>query len=527
MDEALESARDAYRRRDWEQAFQAYHALNESLAAADLELLGMAAYLTVRDHRPFLERAYELYLKDGDKARASRCSFWIGTLYLLSGDSALAGGWLARGRRLIEDRDCVEAGYHLLPQCEGRLVAGDGASALELAKAAVEIGSRFDDADLVAIGRHLQGRAWILMGEISSGLPLLDEAMLGAVSGRLSPVVTGLIYCSVIQVCQQIYEVNRAGAWTEEFDRWCAGQSEIVAFTGMCRVCRAEILQFHGDWRDAMEEAVHACKRAEGRPMPAALYRRAEIHRLRGEFTRAEEIYREAAKHGREAQPGMALLRLAQGRARDADAALRRVLAETGDAARRAPLLGAQVEVALALDDAERAREACRELEATSARLDAEVLRAAAAFARGAIALLEEDAREALVCLRRAFEVWQALEAPYEEARTRVLIGRACRMLGDVEAAEIEVDAAADIFRRLGAATDLESLNRSRGTHQLTEREMQVLRLIAAGKTNRDIASDLYLSTRTIDRHVSNILSKLDVPSRAAATAYAYDHRLL
>lgn len=526
MHEALELARDAYRRRDWEQAFQAFHVLSDALEAADLELLGMAAYLTARDHRPFLERAYELHLESGEKTRASRCAFWIGLLHLLSSESALAGGWLARGRRLIADRDCAESGYHLLPQCEQHLAAGEDAAALEAADAAAEIGSRFEDADLVALARHLQGRARIQMGETSSGLPLLDEAMLGAISGHLSPVATGLIYCSVIEVCQQIYEVNRAAEWTEAFDRWCAEQTDMLAFRGTCRICRAEILQFHGDWRDAMEEAVRACEAVEGRPMPAALYRRAEIHRLRGEFTQAEEIYRESAKHGREPQPGMALLRLMQGRARDANTALRRVLAPINDPIRRAPLLGALVEVALALDDVEGAREACRELEATAARFDAEVLRAAASYARGAIALFEEDAQEALVYLHRAFESWRTLEAPYEEARTRVLIGRACRLLGDVEAADIEVDAAAEIFRRLGAAADLERLNRSRGTHQLTEREMQVLRLIAAGKTNRDIASDLYVSPRTIDRHVSNILSKLDVPSRAAATAYAYDHQL-
>ena len=527
MHESLKSARDAYSRRGWERAFQAFYSLKGSLEASDLELLGVAAYLTARDHRPHFERAYELHLDAGEKERASRCAFWMGLLLLLSGESALAGGWLARGRRLIEDRDCVEAGYHLLPECEQRLATGEGESASEAADAAAAIGNRFEDADLVAIARHLQGRARIQMGEIASGLTLLDEAMLGAVSGGLSPVATGLIYCSVIEVCQQIYDVNRAGEWTVAFNRWCADQSGMVAFTGTCRVCRAEILQFHGDWRDAMEEAVHACERVEGGSIPEALYRRAEIHRLRGEIAQAEEFYRESAKRGREPQPGLALLRLSQGRSREADTSLRRVLVATDDLARRAPLLGAWVEVALALDDVEGARAACIELEETAAKLDADILRAAASHTRGAIALFEEDVQKALACLRRAFELWQALEAPYEEARTRVLIGRACRLLADVEAAEIEVEAAAELFRRLGAATDLERLYQSRGTHQLTEREMQVLRLIASGKTNRDIASDLYLSPRTIDRHVSNILSKLDVPSRAAATAYAYHHQLL
>lgn len=523
----MTSAREAYCRREWKQVYQTLLALKDSLDAADLELLGTAAYLNARDHQPYLERAYALYDEDGEEERASRCAFWIGLLYLLSGESARAGGWLARGRRLIEGHECVETGYHLVPICEQRLQAGESASALEAAEAAAEVGERFDDADLVAIARHLQGRAWIQMGETSSGLMLLDEAMLGAVSDGLSPIITGLIYCSVIETCQEIYEVSRAGEWTEAFDRWCNEQSDLVAFTGTCRVCRAEILQFHGDWRDAMEEAVHACERAEGGALPAALYRRAEIHRLRGEFARAEEIYREAAKQGREPQPGMAYLRLAQGRARDADAALRRVLAATDAPPRRAPLLGARIEVALARGDDASAREACRELAETAERLNADVLRAAAAYARGAIALYEDGAEEALVPLQWAVEAWRRVEAPYEEARTRVLIGRACRLLGDVEAADIEVDAAAEVFRRLGATPDLERLNRHQRTYPLTSREMQVLRLIAAGKTNRAIASDLYVSPRTIDRHVSSILSKLDVPTRAAATAYAYDHQLL
>lgn len=212
MHESLKSARDAYSRRGWEQAFQAFYRLKGSLEASDLELLGMAAYLTARDHRPHLERAYELHLEAGEKERASRCAFWMGLLHLLSGESALAGGWLARGRRLVEGRDCVEAGYHLIPECEQRLAAGESESASKSADAAAAIGNRFEDADLIAIARHLQGRARIQMGEIASGLSLLDEAMLGAVSGRLSPVATGLIYCSVIEVCQQVYEVNRAGA---------------------------------------------------------------------------------------------------------------------------------------------------------------------------------------------------------------------------------------------------------------------------------------------------------------------------
>jgi len=373
------------------------------------------------------------------------------------------------------------------------------------------------------------------MRQVEAGLALLDEAMLGVAAQDLSPVMTGLIYCSAIEACQKVYALSRAREWTAALARWCAEQPEMVAFTAGCLVHRSEILQLSGDWAGAMNEARRACEcphpEIKRNPPAMALYRRGELHRLRGELMDAEDAYMSAARLGREPQPGLALLRLAQGRPEAARAAMLRVLGAAGDPLDRARLLPAHIEIALAVREIEDARAACGELEQIADMLDADALRAAAAQARGSILLAENNAFAALAPLRRAFELWQQLEAAYETALARVLIGRACRAMGDEEAGDMELAAAATVFAGLGAAPQLarlESLRRAAWPRStLTPRENQVLRLIAAGKTNRMIAAELYLSERTVDRHVSNILNKLNAPSRAAAVACAYSTRLL
>jgi DNA-binding CsgD family transcriptional regulator len=346
--------------------------------------------------------------------------------------------------------------------------------------------------------------------------------------------MTGLMYCAVIEACREVHEVRRAREWTFALWGWCEQQSEIVAFTGVCLVHRAEIMQFHGAWPEALAEACRACVRSEQnsrKPPGAALYQQAEIYRLRGECGKAEEAYRDASRLGYDPQPGLALLRLAQGRTDAASAALRRLLIAGADRLQRARLLPPYFEILLAVGDFENASNVCEELQGLAEEVDTDVLRGLAAQAQGAFALARGDGQAAIGPLRRAFEVWELLEAPYERARTRVLLGQACQALDDHEGAGLEFDAARSVFAQLGAQPDLDRLDSvcspTSPPGPLTARELEVLQLIVLGHTNKAVAAQLHLSERTIDRHVSNILCKLSVPSRAAATAYAYDHNLI
>lgn len=541
--DTLERGRESYGRRAWGDAYESLSLADRAapLGAEDLELLAISAFLIGRDddYLRALDRAHHAHLDAGEGVRAARSAFWLGLRLLLRGEMGRATGWLARAQRLLEreEHDCVERGYLLLPVAEQRLAAGDWEAAYATAAGAAEIGDRFREADLIACARHLQGRALMLQGRVEAGLGLLDEAMVAVTAGELSPLMTGLIYCSVIESCQQVYALGRAREWTSALAQWCAEQPEMVAFTGRCLVHRAEIMQLNGAWRDAIEEARRARERfsrgIDQQPTGSALYQQAEVHRLRGEHAAAEEAYRSASRCGWDPQPGLALLRLAQGRTDAAVAAIRRVVRATTDRLQRTRLLPAYVEIMLAVGDIQEARAACRELEEIAAGFGVGVLGAMAAHARGAVELAEGDAQAALGSLRRAWQVWHQVEAPYVAARVRVLVGLACRALGDDDGARLELDAARAVFERLGAAPDLariDSLTQdapSGRPHGLTPRELQVLRLVAAGKTNKAIAVELFLSEKTVDRHVSNIFTKLDVPSRAAATAYAYEHKLI
>ncbi len=538
----LDRARRSYGQRAWADAYQAFGFADQEtpLEAEDLDLLAMAAYLVGLDDEYLrtLERAYNAHMNAGQCARAVRCGFWLGFRLLMRNETGRATGWFARAQRLLERdaRECPERGYLMLPVVEQRLESGDFETAYAIAADAAAIGERGGDPDLIACARHQQGRTRLRQGQVEAGLALLDETMVTVAAGELSPLVTGLMYCSVIGACQQVYAFDRTREWTAALTRWCEGQPDMVAFAGVCQVHRAEIMQLQGTWPEAIEEARRAGARSQGidqRAAAAALYQQAEVHRLQGAFAAAEEAYRGASQLGLEPQPGLALLRLAQGRSDAAATAIRRVASTTVDRLKRMSLLPAYIEIMLAAGDVKDARNACRELEDVARSFDTGIPGAIAAQACGAVDLAEGDAQAALGSLRRAFEVWQRIEAPYAAARVRVLIGLACRALGDEDGAGLEVDAARSIFERLGATPDLARINSlmkgtpSGHTYRLTPRELQVLRLVATGETNRAVASKLSLSEKTVDRHVSNIFAKIDVSSRAAATAFAYQHKLI
>ena len=427
----------------------------------------------------------------------------------------------------------MERGWLLVPaaiQC----FDDDPATAHATFGQAVEIGAHFGDPDLVAMARNGQGWALIRLGQTAAGVTLLDEAMVAVTAGEVSAFVAGGVYCAAIEACQEIFDLRRAREWTAALTRWCESQPDLVPYRGQCLAYRAEIMRLHGDWPDAMEEAQRARERLTGHPaVGMVLYQQGELHRLRGDFAEAEEAYRQANQWGHSPQPGLAELRLAQGDVAAAAAAIRRVVDETQDRVARSRVPAASVEIGLAVDDVGAARAAADELSHIAADLDAPLLQAAAARATGAVLLAEGDARAACYTLRRAWTAWRELDAPYEAARVRVLVGLGCRALGDEDTAGMELDAARVVFEQLGAAPDLarvDSLVRrapSGEPHGLTPRELQVLRLVTAGWTNKAIAAELVLSERTVDRHVSNIFTKLGVSSRAAATAYAYEHRLV
>jgi DNA-binding NarL/FixJ family response regulator len=542
---ALSQGRDAYGRRAWLDAYEALSRADESrsLDPEDLELLATSAYMIGRDddYLRALERAHHAFAERDDLPRAARCGFWIGLNLMLRGESAPATGWFARADRLL-DRvagECVERGYLLLPAVLRAGGAGDWEEASSTAARTAEIAERLGDPDLLALAGHEQGHALVRQRQVDDGLRLLDEAMVAATSGELSPIVTGIVYCSVIGYCRDLYELRRAREWTDALSHWCEEQPDMVAHTGVCLTHRAEIMELRGAWRQALEEADRARERCQRARVSSAttghaIYLQAEVRRLRGELVAAEEAYREASRLGFEPQPGLALLWLARGNVDAAAAAIRRATRETTDPLRRARLLSACVEIMLAAHEPEEAEEACRELEQIASGRDNVVLGAMATRARGAVTLARGgDAGAALIALRRALEAWRELDAPYEAARTRVLIAIACRELGDEQSAILEEAGAREALEALGAALD-QAWRSSHGRlaappdrHGLSPRELEVLRLLAAGVTNKEIAAELVLSERTVHRHVSNIFTKLGVSSRAAATAYAYEHELL
>jgi DNA-binding CsgD family transcriptional regulator len=546
-DAALAAGRLAYERHAWGEAFERLSNADaeDGLALEDLKRLGIAAWLSGRPEESLAigARAHLEAVRDGEVEFAISTAISLGMALMQRNEMAQASGWLARAARLVEETgyDGFERGRLLVPDGMRSLLSGDPVTAFATFEQVATIADRFGDRDLAALGRIGRGQSLIAMDDVRRGVSLLDEAMTAVVAGEVSPIESGIVYCTVIEACHQLYDLRRAQEWTSALTRWLDSQPELVPFRGNCLNYRAELMRLHGAWQDASAEAERA-REWLSRPPPEpavgeAIYQLAELDRLRGAFESAEIGYREAGSWGRLPEPGHALLRLAQGDLRAAATAIRRAQAEAVDDVARSPLLEPAVEIALATGDLVTARESADRLAAMAAQADAPLLRAMALRANGAVRLAEGDVEGALSVLRRAWEVWSALDAPYDAARVRVLTAAACRTLGDADGAAREADAARDVFVRLGASPDLARLDAGAATvggagaaaapGGLSAREVEVLRLVAAGQTNRAIADALTISERTVDRHVSNIFAKLDVSTRAAATAFAYEHGLV
>ncbi len=538
----LDLARAAFDRYAWSEAAQRLLAADaaDGLGVDDLERLATAQHMVGKrvDASQTWERAHAAALRAGDVRRAVRSAFQLIQNLAQRGELAQAGGWIARVTRLLDQLpdDCPERAIPLVPAALQARDSGDYDTALRLFEQVAATAARFNEPELSAMSRLGLGQALVDVGEIDRGVALLDEALVAVTAGDVSPINAGTVYCGSIEAFQQAFDFQRAQEWTTALDRWFARQPDAVPFRGRCLVFRAEILQFHGHWADAVEEVGRAHEWLLGPPIEPAIgeayYHRAELHRLRGEFAEAVTDYREASTWGRQPDPGMAMLRLAQGDGAAAAAAIHRALDEA-DQTQRPRLLDAAVWIELALGDVAAARALVDELaERLVAGHRTPLLEAIATRADGIVRLEEGDPRTALPILRRAFEQWLALDAPYEAARVRVQIAQACRAVGDADGAALELAAARDVFGRLGADPDADVVDAISGVPPpvpggLSPREVEVLRLLAGGAMNREIAETLGISERTVDRHVSNIYTKLDVSSRAAATAFAYQHDLV
>ncbi len=523
---------------EWEAVFARMSAADEAgeiIGGDNLRDHATAAYMTGREdtYLDLMTRAFDSYAEAGGTHNAARTAFWIGLTLMFRGEVGRGSGWLARAGHLVEktDSDCAEVGYLLLTRVEMSFGAGDNNSALGFAAKALAIGERKGDEDLAAMARHLVGRAQLALGDVHKGVSALDETMVATTEGRLSPIVTGLIYCSVIEACQRYQIVRRASEWTEALSSWCEKQPELVAFTGRCLIHRSEILLFDGRWPEAEAEADAAIRRlAEG---PAAYnaapayYQQGDLYRLRGEYDAADASYRAASALGFDPQPGLSLMRLRQGNGRSAAAAIRRALAANDAPTKRMHLLEAAFEIALECGNPDDGRAHFDEMEAQVQAHPSDAVNATLAAMRGDLAAEDAEPEQAVKCYAQSAGIWRDLACPYRLARVRLRSARTFAALGDVEGAVAEASAAREGFAALGAEPDRRDAEAFMRKHVpgvgtlLTKRQAQVLDLIPRGLTNREIAARLGLSERTVDRHVSDILTRIDVPTRAAAAAFA------
>jgi DNA-binding CsgD family transcriptional regulator len=540
MDVQLEQARTDFGRGEWTAAYDAWSTAGLSaLSPGELYDFATVTELLGRHDECVAALQREFVLSEGsrDPARAVRCAFRLAMSTGSHGEPALAQGWTARAEELADelDDDAVEHGWIAYLRMFRAIMAGDMATAIAHAAVAVEIGRGHRDPDLTAMGLVGLGRVMLYVGQVPEGLARLDESMVRVIAGECYPVIAGHVYCTAIEGCQEVSDFARMAEWTSALERWCAEQPGLLAFTGQCAVHRGQLLRQRGEWGRALDEFELAAARYReaGSPPAAALsaYEAGEVLRLRGDHAAAEKAYERAADAGFEPQPGLALLWLAKGERTAALAAIERLQAEPGGPVQRCRLLPAAIEVLLSDGQVDRARELANELNAIAEDFGCEPLKAAAAEASGAVELAGGDAGGALPYLRKAQQMWARADAPYERARARVLIGRALAAVGDHETSRRELEAARTTLRQLGARPAADQVDRLLAPASLpsglTAREAEVLRLVASGRSNAQIAADLVLSEKTVARHLSNIFTKLEVGSRTAATAYAFEHGLV
>jgi len=532
----LGQARDLHAQSRWADACEQFAAADRSkpLHADDLERYAEAAQILGRGDEAIqlLRRAFNSRIAAGERDRAITSAFWLFQALIVNAEFSRASGWAAQVRRSVPD---VNHGWLLFTQAYFLIASAEFDQAAQLLARAAEDGSRRGETDLLAFATTVWGRALIKAGRLPEGLSRLDEAMVPVAELKTSPRATSMLYCSAIATCHEAREFGRAREWTHALGAWLDSLPRLGgAYFGNCRIYRAYLMCLRGSWQEALEEVAFVCDDLSGDygqlVAGHAHYRLAEIHRLLGN-PEAEAGYRRAAELGGPTQPGLSLLRLTQGEVDKAVLGIRRALAETPAQLDRLDLLTAAVTIMLAAGDIDSARQATAELAGIAAVYPTAGVQAELAAARGAVALSEGDPAAALPLLRSASRAWREIDVPHAVATVSVLLGLACRAVGDKDAAQLELESARSTFIRLGARPDLqraeELLRPAEVPGPLSAREIEVLRLVAAGKTNHAIATELFVSERTVHRHVSNIFDKLGVRSRAAAASYAIQHHLV
>lgn len=537
--DTLTAAREAYARGDWMVARDGFLTAREErpLGPGDLAALSDAAWwLGLTDETLVVaEEAYHQFLQQGDKPRAAHLALDIGFLSMLRGDVAFGSGWISRAERtLVGEPECAEHALLAYASAQDALAADELDAALASARQIQDIGRRHEDPTTQAIGLVVEGLTLIKRGDIEDGVARLDEAMLPVTAGQVAPAWAGNIYCQMMATCHELADVRRAREWTAATERWCEGFTSAAMFAGICRVHRAQLLALEGRWERAEQESLRVCRDLAGMNVDVVAeghYQVGEMRRLRGDFAAAMRAYEQAQGLGRDPQPGIALVRLAEGHPHDAATSIRAALVgAANDRVARARLCAGFVEIALANGDVAAAQDAVDELERFAGTYPRGAFQATAGQAQGAVWIAKGSADKALPLLRDALRDWQALGAPYETAKVRVLLAQAYRQVGDTDGSSRELEHAAEAFRTLGARPDSDRSTTMRRREVLpgglTPREAQVLACVAAGQRNRDIAVSLHISEKTVARHLSNIFTKLGLSSRTEAAAYAFDHGL-
>lgn len=530
--DSVDRARAAHARQDWAAAAAAFAAAPAGvMTAGDLAALADAEFWLGHFDETLRRTtaSYEAFLAESLPEGAAMSAVMLGILHAAAGDEPEGMGWIGRAGRLLRDLpECAVHGYlGFVTEVQVNLALGRPEAAVTAARGMQELGRRVGDPDVTTLGVHGEGRALLRTGQVADGLALIDEAMVDVIDGRMAPFNQWTLFCFTLDACHEVGDFGRMSHWTSHTEAWLASRpgadSLRPGFDASCAVHRAQLHLLHGAWEEAEQAATAAASldSVSVEYAAEAWYVVAEARRLRG-APDASEAYDHAHARGRNPQPGRALLRLAEGDAEGAARSVRSALVAAGnDRLQRVPLCVAAVETAIAAGRVEDADAAASELEETAATWGTSGLRAMAAGARGAVLLAQSRPEEALPTLREGQWQWKVLGAEYEGARIVRLMAEAYSLMGDDDSAAAERALAEAMCLRLGAPR-----RPTEGPDGLTARECEVLGLVAEGHSNLEVGEALYISDRTVARHLTNIFHKIGVTSRTRAARYAFDHGL-